>query len=65
VLRHWALEGDEAVHAVRVIRSAVHGFVALEAAGGFGLPLDRDASFDRLVATLTAGLPARRRSRAG
>jgi AcrR family transcriptional regulator len=65
VLRHWALEGDEAVHAVRVIRSAVHGFVALEAAGGFGLPLDRDASFDRLVATLTAGLPAPRRARAG
>jgi AcrR family transcriptional regulator len=59
VVRHWDLDGDEAVHAVRGIRSAVHGFVALEAAGGFGLALDRDASFDRLVATLTAGLPAR------
>ena len=57
VLRHWELDGDEAVHAVRGIRSAVHGFVALEAAGGFGMPLDLDASFERLVATLTAGLP--------
>ena len=59
VLRHWDLEGDEAVHAVRGIRSAVHGFVALEAAGGFGMPVDVDVSFDRLVATLTAGLPER------
>jgi AcrR family transcriptional regulator len=56
VLRHWALDGDDAVHAVRAFRSAVHGFVALETGGGFGLPLDLDASFERLVATLAAGL---------
>jgi hypothetical protein len=30
--------------------------VALEAGGGFGLPLDLDTSFERLVATLTHGL---------
>ena len=30
-------------------RSAVHGFVALEAAGGFGIPVDVDESFERLV----------------
>ena len=50
------------IHAVRAVRAALHGFVALEAAGGFGLPVDREASFDRLVAALAAGLrpaPAR------
>jgi AcrR family transcriptional regulator len=56
VLRGWDLDGDEAIHAARTFRSAVHGFVALEAAGGFGIPLDLDESFDRLVATLAAGL---------
>ena len=56
VLRAWEKHGDAAVHAVRTVRSALHGFVALEAAGGFGLPVDLDASFDRLVATLAAGL---------
>jgi AcrR family transcriptional regulator len=56
VLRAWDLDGDEAVHAARAFRSAVHGFVTLEAAGGFGIPVDLDASFDRLVATLAEGL---------
>jgi hypothetical protein len=56
VLRGWNLAGEDAIHAVRAIRSAVHGFVALEASGGFGLPVDADASFDRLVEMLGAGL---------
>jgi AcrR family transcriptional regulator len=56
LLRAWALPEDEVVHAVRAVRSALHGFVALEADGGFGLPVDREASFDRLVAALAAGL---------
>ena len=56
VLRGWELEGDDAVHAARTFRSAIHGFVLLEAAGGFGIPVDLDASFERLVATLAAGL---------
>jgi AcrR family transcriptional regulator len=56
VLRAWDLDGDEAVHAARTFRSAIHGFVTLEAAGGFGIPVDLDTSFDRLVATLAGGL---------
>lgn len=43
------------VDAVRILRSSVHGFVLLEAAGGFGLPDDVDASFERLLAVLWAG----------
>jgi AcrR family transcriptional regulator len=58
VLRAWALEGDDAVHAVRTVRSALHGFVALEAGGGFALPTPLDASFEHLVATVAAGLDA-------
>jgi AcrR family transcriptional regulator len=58
-LRGWPLEGEEEIHAVRGIRSALHGFVALEAAGGFGLPTDLDASFERLVDVLAAGLRVR------
>ena len=38
VLRGWRLEADDAVHAARAFRSAVHGFVLLEASGGFGIP---------------------------
>ena len=58
VLREWRLEDEEMLHAVRVIRSALHGFVSLEASGGFALPLDLDQSFERLIRTLAAGLPA-------
>jgi len=56
ILRAWRLEGDEAVHAVRALRSALHGFADLERIGGFGLPAGVDASFDRLVDVLAAGL---------
>ena len=56
VLRGYGIEGDDALHATRAVRSALHGFVAVEAAGGFGLPLDVDESFDRLVTLLDEGL---------
>jgi AcrR family transcriptional regulator len=56
VLAGWDLHGDLAVHHVRVIRAALHGFVTIEAEGGFGLPLDLDESFELLVATLVSGL---------
>jgi AcrR family transcriptional regulator len=60
VLRGYDLEGDRAIHAVRTIRSALHGFVSLEREGGFGLPIDLDDSFDNLVTMLDAGLAATR-----
>jgi AcrR family transcriptional regulator len=60
IMRGWDLEGDDAIHAVRAFRSAVHGFVAIEASGGFGMAVDVDASFDRLVATLAGALNERR-----
>lgn len=56
VLRAYDLGGEDALHAVRALRAIVHGFVALEAGGGFGLPLDVRQSFDRLMATFARGL---------
>jgi AcrR family transcriptional regulator len=58
ILAGWGIEGDEAVHLVRVIRSALHGFVSIETGGGFGLPLDLDHSFDLLVDSLVAAISA-------
>jgi AcrR family transcriptional regulator len=57
-LRAWAPDGRADVHAVRAVRSALHGFVTLELDGGFGLPESRDDSYERLVAMLAVGLEA-------
>ena len=56
VLAGYGLHGPDAIDATRALRSALHGFVDLEAAGGFGLPQDVDRSFDRLVEVLDAAL---------
>jgi AcrR family transcriptional regulator len=37
------------VHLTRAFRSALHGFVDLERAGGFGLPESVEESFERMV----------------
>jgi AcrR family transcriptional regulator len=58
VLGELGLEGDDAVDAARTLRAALHGFVALESAGGFGLPRDVERSFGRLVEILDRGLAA-------
>jgi AcrR family transcriptional regulator len=49
------LSGADAIHAARALRSAIHGFASLEVAGGFGIPLDLDESFQRLMLSLIAG----------
>lgn len=49
VLAAYGLHGDSAIDAIRALRSALHGFVALESGGGFGLSADIDRSFERLV----------------
>lgn len=56
VLAPYDLQGDESIHAIRGLRSLMHGFVALELAGGFEIPIDLDSSFDRLVRVYIAGL---------
>jgi hypothetical protein len=56
VLRGYGLEGDDAIHATRIVRAALHGFAALEAGEGFGIALPPDDTFARLVAVLDRGL---------
>jgi AcrR family transcriptional regulator len=59
VVASFGIQGTDALHAVRGFRSVVHGFATLEVAGGFGLPLDCDESFSRLVRMLIHGLQHR------
>jgi AcrR family transcriptional regulator len=66
VLRGYRLSGNALIDATRSVRSALHGFAALEAAGGFGMPRDVDRSFAWMVDALDRALstpasPARRR----
>jgi AcrR family transcriptional regulator len=56
VLRGYRIVGEDALHATRAIRAALHGFVLLEAVGGFALDLSVDESFTRLIATLDRGV---------
>jgi AcrR family transcriptional regulator len=56
VLTGYGLPEEDLVDATRSLRSVLHGFVALEQAGGFGLPRDIDHSFDRLIALFDGAL---------
>ena len=57
----WAATGldeedEELVHAARSLRSAIHGFVSLETAAGYGLPGDVERSYRWMVQTVALGL---------
>jgi AcrR family transcriptional regulator len=56
ILAGYGLSGDDAVHATRVMRAALHGFVTLEASGGFGMPQDVAVSYEYLIRTLDESL---------
>jgi AcrR family transcriptional regulator len=58
VLGGYGLEGETAIHAVRAVRSALHGFVSLEREGGFQIPIALEDSYNRLIGMLDAGLVA-------
>jgi AcrR family transcriptional regulator len=47
------LSPDDTVDSVRIIRSALHGFVTLERDGGFGQPASADRTFEELCTVLT------------
>ncbi len=49
VLAFYSLYNEDALHAVRAIRSIIHGFATLENARGFEIPLARDETFRRLI----------------
>jgi AcrR family transcriptional regulator len=56
ILRPYHLSDEITVHAIRSMRSIVHGFVSLEVAGGFAMPIQLDDSFHWLINLYIAGL---------
>lgn len=58
ILTGHGLAGAAAIDGARLLRSTLHGFVALEAAGGFGMPRDIDVSFERILDALEVSLDA-------
>ncbi|WP_369812709.1 TetR-like C-terminal domain-containing protein [Kineosporia sp. R_H_3] len=56
VMLYGASGDDDVLDGVRLLRSALHGFVSLEGTGGHGVPDAVDRTFARLVALLDAGL---------
>lgn len=58
VLRGFGLPESRTVDAVRATRASIHGFVELEAHGGFGMPDDVGRSFEALLDMLVAGVQA-------
>ncbi|WP_030463494.1 TetR-like C-terminal domain-containing protein [Kitasatospora sp. NRRL B-11411] len=56
VLRGYGLAGSEAVHAVRTLRAAAHGYASLTTAGAFQLAEGTDVTLERLTGVLVEGL---------
>lgn len=50
VLAGFGVKDNDALHAIRSLRASLAGFVMLELNNGFGMPLDVDESFERLIA---------------
>ncbi len=53
---HRQLNPSQEIHALRTLRSSLHGFVTLEAAGRFTLDTDIDQSFTWMVTLIDHGL---------
>ena len=56
VLRGYRLDPDQQIHALRMLRSTLHGFATLEASGGFRFDTDVDDSFTWMVDLIDHGL---------
>jgi AcrR family transcriptional regulator len=56
VLRGYDLGPDQQVHALRMLRSVLHGFATLESSNGFQMSTDVDESFTWMVAFVDRGL---------
>jgi AcrR family transcriptional regulator len=56
VLRGYGIGEDEMDHAIRTIRSTMHGFAMLEASRGFQWNADPDESFEWMIRFMDRGL---------
>lgn len=55
-LAGMGVSGAAAIHATRLLRSALHGFVLLEVGNGFGMDIPVDDSFEHLLDGVIAGI---------
>ena len=58
VLRGYRLPAGQEVHALRMLRSMLHGFATLEVADGFRIDTDVDDSFTWMLDVVDQGLQA-------
>lgn len=63
VFASCGIEGEDAIHAIRGLRALLHGFVSLEGAEGFKMPVALDESFRQLLTTYLTGLASGRNVR--
>ena len=56
VLRGYGIGPDEMDHALRTVRSVMHGFAVLEVSGGFQWAADPDESYEWLIGFVDRGL---------
>jgi AcrR family transcriptional regulator len=59
VLRGYRIEEADSDHALRMVRSLLHGFSSLQLAGGFRWSADVDESFEWLIDFVDRGLRQR------
>ena len=58
VLSGYQIGGDDLVDAIRFLRASLHGYVALEAAGGTKMPRSNRLSYHRMIAGLDLAFTA-------
>ncbi len=56
----YRLDPDQEIHALRMLRSLLHGFATLEAIGSFQIDADVDDSFTWMIGFIDQGLKAGR-----
>ncbi|MFD0674179.1 TetR/AcrR family transcriptional regulator [Cohnella sp. GCM10027633] len=56
LLEPFKLDEEQAVHAVRGLRSLLHGFASLEAAEGFRMSVDKDVSLRFIIVRYMEGI---------
>jgi AcrR family transcriptional regulator len=59
VLRGYDLDPGQEIHALRTLRSMLHGFATLEVDGGFRFDTDVNESFDWMINLIDQGLQSR------
>jgi AcrR family transcriptional regulator len=58
VLHGYRLDPDQQIHAIRMLRSMLHGLATLEISNGFQMNTDIDTSFEWMLALIDRGLRA-------